>query len=240
MKPNRQASSDIHVHPMRRADTIRHSWLLALLVVAGFSACGGSAESGTRGAGGSGDSGACVSDGDPCSPGASITACALGVECCVNVCQCSASGVAKCHLDCDAGLGAGASCNGKPDAGSQPCPDDYFTADGTPCSDEGKTCSDPCTDPCQFCNSLTCENGRWVWREAFPMPCTDGGDASDAADEAGDAGDAEVRGDSGAGAKCTTDTECQQGLECCYPCGVQGCDFECMAPAANGECPMFP
>lgn len=25
--------------------------------------------------------------------------------------------------------------------------------------------------------------------------------------------------------------ECSEGLSCCYPCGIQGCDFKCMTPA---------
>jgi hypothetical protein len=25
--------------------------------------------------------------------------------------------------------------------------------------------------------------------------------------------------------------ECGPGLRCCYPCGIQGCDFTCMTPA---------
>ncbi len=50
------------------------------------------------------------------------------------------------------------------------CPSDYMTADGTPCAIEGQVCGGDCTDPCQFCNTLTCEGGRWVWMEAFPDP----------------------------------------------------------------------
>jgi hypothetical protein len=52
----------------------------------------------------------------------------------------------------------------------EPCPQDYFGADGTPCLKEGQVCGGHCTDPCQFCNTLTCMNGHWVWMEAFPDP----------------------------------------------------------------------
>jgi hypothetical protein len=45
--------------------------------------------------------------------------------------------------------------------------------DGQPCSEEGKVCGD-CSDPCQFCNLLECENGTWTHMEVFPAPC-DGG-----------------------------------------------------------------
>ncbi|MBK7582861.1 MAG: hypothetical protein IPI67_22035 [Myxococcales bacterium] len=47
-------------------------------------------------------------------------------------------------------------------------------------------------------------------------------------------------GDAGAGAACASDSECNQGLKCCYPCGIPGCSNQCMAPMPNGQCPMFP
>jgi hypothetical protein len=47
-------------------------------------------------------------------------------------------------------------------------------------------------------------------------------------------------GDAGAGTTCQSDNECQPGLKCCYPCGIPGCQDQCMAPDANGQCPMFP
>lgn len=49
-----------------------------------------------------------------------------------------------------------------------------------PCSVQGQACGGPCTDPCQFCNILRCDGGRWTRLEVFPMPCKDGG-AADAA-----------------------------------------------------------
>jgi hypothetical protein len=37
---------------------------------------------------------------------------------------------------------------------------------------------------------------------------------------------------------------CGQGLSCCYPCGVQGCDFTCTQtctdPQCSGGCPLLP
>lgn len=53
--------------------------------------------------------------------------------------------------------------------GGHACPG---AKEGDPCSTEGQSCSpSPCTDPCQFCNSLTCSNGKWQGMEAFPMAC---------------------------------------------------------------------
>ena len=38
---------------------------------------------------------------------------------------------------------------------------------------------------------------------------------------------------------CTSDADCPAGQKCCYPCGVFGCDFVCMA-VKRGRCPLFP
>lgn len=43
-----------------------------------------------------------------------------------------------------------------------------------------------------------------------------------------------------AGETCKLDGECQGGLKCCYPCGIDGCDNQCTVPEANGECPALP
>jgi hypothetical protein len=43
-----------------------------------------------------------------------------------------------------------------------------------------------------------------------------------------------------AGAACAMDSDCSAGLKCCYPCGIPGCHNECLQPAANGMCPLFP
>ena len=42
------------------------------------------------------------------------------------------------------------------------------------------------------------------------------------------------------GEQCGASEECKTGLLCCYPCGIQGCENECMAPDPNGQCPLFP
>ena len=127
---------------------------------------GGTAGSATGGSAGSG----CVNDGDPCAPGKSVTPCIVGFDCCRNVCTCTNAGSVGCQTVCDAG-GGGGNCGG--DAGSG-CPSDFFAADGTPCAEEGKFCGGGCTDPCQFCNVLRCEQGKWQWLEAPPNPnCND-------------------------------------------------------------------
>jgi hypothetical protein len=43
-----------------------------------------------------------------------------------------------------------------------------------------------------------------------------------------------------AGAHCSSDSDCGPGLLCCYPCGIPGCTNQCMAPASDGKCPLFP
>jgi hypothetical protein len=44
-----------------------------------------------------------------------------------------------------------------------------------------------------------------------------------------------------AGTQCLDDTECADGLKCCYPCGVPDCFNQCMEPdMMTGDCPMFP
>jgi hypothetical protein len=38
---------------------------------------------------------------------------------------------------------------------------------------------------------------------------------------------------------CTTSADCPAGQLCCYPCGIDGCDWICMTPVRN-RCPFFP
>jgi hypothetical protein len=42
------------------------------------------------------------------------------------------------------------------------------------------------------------------------------------------------------GGACQSDAECSTGQKCCYPCGVPDCENQCMAPAPDGDCPLFP
>ena len=39
---------------------------------------------------------------------------------------------------------------------------------------------------------------------------------------------------------CTDDEDCPQGQLCCYPCGIDGCNFVCMDPDRRGRCPIIP
>jgi len=47
-------------------------------------------------------------------------------------------------------------------------------------------------------------------------------------------------GDAGSGSSCGSDFECQAGLKCCYPCGIPGCQNQCMKADSSGQCPAFP
>lgn len=42
-----------------------------------------------------------------------------------------------------------------------------------------------------------------------------------------------------AGHTCTSDADCADGMACCYPCGVDGCENACMAVGPSG-CPELP
>lgn len=50
---------------------------------------------------------------------------------------------------------------------------DPFPFEDTACTVEGQSCSTDCSDQCQFCNVMTCENGIWTRLEVFPAPCLD-------------------------------------------------------------------
>jgi hypothetical protein len=58
--------------------------------------------------------------------------------------------------------------------GDLACPADPFAAVGSTCSPEGKTCGQ-CSDPCQFCNLIQCQGGKWAAVESFPANCSDMG-----------------------------------------------------------------
>lgn len=38
---------------------------------------------------------------------------------------------------------------------------------------------------------------------------------------------------------CTSHSQCPTGQLCCYPCGIDGCDFICMTVSGR-RCPFFP
>ena len=138
----------------------------------GGTGTGGGGTGGSAGAGS--DAKACVNDGDTCAAGSSVTPCIVGFDCCRNVCSCTNAGRVSCQTVCDA-AGGGGSCGADAslDANSA-CPPDFFAAEGTPCPEEGKFCGGGCTDPCQFCNVIRCQQGRWRRLEAPPDPnCND-------------------------------------------------------------------
>ncbi len=49
-----------------------------------------------------------------------------------------------------------------------------------------------------------------------------------------------IAGGRRAGRVCSTDNQCAEGLRCCYPCGIRGCQNRCMRVGPNGRCPAFP
>jgi len=55
------------------------------------------------------------------------------------------------------------------------CPADPNAAIGTPCAPEGQSCGGPCSDPCSFCNLVSCQGGVWTAVEVTPLPCVDAG-----------------------------------------------------------------
>src|SRR4029078_8776205 len=46
-------------------------------------------------------------------------------------------------------------------------------------------------------------------------------------------------GDGGAGTDCQSDSDCGAVLKCCYPCGIPGCQNQCMQVSGAG-CPLIP
>lgn len=89
--------------------------------------------------------------------------------------------------------------------------------EGAPCSQEGQTCGgENCEPKCEFCNIIRCEAGNWTHLEIFPDP------------------------ECNIGETCTDDSDCGGGTLCCYPCGIPDCTNECMLPADDGGCPLFP
>ena len=51
------------------------------------------------------------------------------------------------------------------------CPKDWSTLEGKPCSGSGLSCGgEHCTNECDWCNVITCIDGKWQGLEAFPRP----------------------------------------------------------------------
>ena len=89
----------------------------------------------------------------------------------------------------DAGGTAGASGGAGGGAGGETsgeCPSNIFEAEGKACAPDGLFCSDGAGDPCQFGQSIVCQNGKWLRQEAFPAPCGGAGGTSGAGGAASD------------------------------------------------------
>lgn len=71
--------------------------------------------------------------------------------------------------------GSGGSAGGSGGSGGgSSCPSNPEAAIGQTCDEENKTCGE-CSNPCQFCNLIRCEAGKWSPIEAAPPPCDDAG-----------------------------------------------------------------
>jgi hypothetical protein len=113
-----------------------------------------------------------------------------------------------------------------------PCPEGYYcdfppgcgVADETGiCVKTPEVCDDDCPGVCGCDGQLYCNA---CMANAAGIDTSNGTECS--------------AGDGGAGTVCGSDFQCAAGLKCCYPCGIPGCENQCMTPWANGECPMFP
>jgi len=106
---------------------------------------------------------------------------------------------------------------------------------------------DPSTPPAGACTDFD-EDG--VAGDCLPLDCDDDEPASfpgndeicDGLDN--DCDDVVDEGCGGLqeGEVCTNDPSgCAIGLRCCYPCGIPGCENQCMPPdPVSGECPLMP
>lgn len=98
------------------------------------------------------------------------------------------------------------------------------------CYGKGAGFSEPCAKDCMSCdNYWTCHGGT-CWEGCGPVP------PSAAKCLGGQVGD-----------PCGTGTPgCADGLACCYPCGIPGCQFTCQEPCdpaepwCTGGCPLLP
>ncbi|MEO8877113.1 MAG: hypothetical protein ABI461_16085 [Polyangiaceae bacterium] len=153
-------------------------------------ACGGKVDSSSNGSssGNSANGGASNGNSGDCSdqpaiscpvcPGQSTptVTCVNGVrectttKCAVPTCDDEPKPNCKCGTP-SCGVGGGWMC-----PGSCACPTDLSNLEGQPCNVEGLSCGgENCTNPCNFCNILQCEQGVWQNLEAFPAPCDDDG-----------------------------------------------------------------
>ena len=160
--------------------------------------------------------------------------------------QCQGADVCPCDADCDMEDSPGTCVGSELPQG---------------CCYQDEDC-DQGTDAAYVCgwNEMSGEWGRCMWLLA-PGQCWDSSDCTDGkvcngaaycpcdapcgmADMPGKCMDPNQAGD--IGDPCGQDGgDCKQGLVCCYPCGIQGCIFECSEPCdasepwCEGGCPMY-
>ena len=104
---------------------------------------------------------------------------------------------------------------------------------GRPCIDAG----DDCTPGAPIPRELQCDRAAF---DCCRNTCTCGEDGKVRCEVKchPDWGSGGACGDPGN--PCGSDSDCNSGLKCCYPCGIEGCENQCMQPMPNGQCPLFP
>lgn len=122
---------------------------------------------------------------------------------------------------------AGQSCNGVADVD---CPADSYCDIGDLCGNAPGTCVKKPTDCSQECTEVCGCDGKKYCNACLAQ--SKGVDVTSS--------NSCAPGTGAEGSLCSTDFQCQSGLKCCYPCGIEGCQFQCMKPEPNGMCPLFP
>jgi hypothetical protein len=229
--------------------TMRTAALLAVTLgigLAGPVACGGSTNtdpslggSGGQGGGNGGSGNAAGTGGIDCSN----VGCAEPPRCdvgCTAACGCCSCGDGEKvptqggYLLCTGGcytFVAAATCGGMAEA---PCAKDEFCdyPTGSYCGGDDSTgvcvkrpegCPEDCPGVCGCDGNFHCN------------ACSAQAAGVDVSDDKSCLGS-----DGGVGKACAGDAECPGGLKCCYPCGMPGCQNECMPPMPDGSCPAYP
>ena len=167
---------------IHRSGFLRSAFALAgASLFAFFAACGGKIDGGSNGP--SSDGGIQTDDSVGCNGAISCPVC-LGetnpptAQClngewvCPTGCEqqnCDLSAPADCKCGTPSCQGGEWVC---PQDCSDTCPADIDGLAGTACSVEGLICGgEDCTNPCDFCNFIGCQNGVWVNEESPPEPC---------------------------------------------------------------------
>jgi hypothetical protein len=148
-----------------------------------------------------------------------------------NACSAHSAGVddstsVSCLPDGDAGV---TKCGG---SGNAPCASNEFCQFANGCGAPGA--EGVCMEKPQACDA-DCPGVCGCDGKFYCNVCGANAAGTNASDSKACLG-----GDGGNGSPCPNGNECNAGLLCCYPCGVQGCENQCMPPGPGGNCPLFP